>query len=180
MAVKGQWGPPAMDDVMQGVDLLIDQGLVDTGRMYVTGGSYGGYLTVWIAAHSDRFKAAASVRGVYNLLSFFGTADIPSFVRDEIGYTPLENPQYLWEQSPLAHAYRVKIPMLIIHSENDFRVPVSEGEQLFGYLRRLGVETEFVRYPREGHELTRSGEPEHRIDHMTRIVEWFDKYGGRA
>jgi dipeptidyl aminopeptidase/acylaminoacyl peptidase len=69
--------------------------------------------------------------------------------------------------------------MLIIHSENDFRVPISEGEQLFGYLRRAGVETEFVRYPREGHELTRSGEPEHRIDHMTRIVEWFDKYGGK-
>ena len=180
MAVKGQWGPPAMDDVMQGVDLLIDKGLVDTARMYVTGGSYGGYLTVWIAAHSDRFKAAASVRGVYNMLSFFGTADIPSFVRDEIGYTPLENPQFLWEQSPLAHAHRVKIPTLIIHSENDFRVPISEGEQLFGYLRRLGVETEFVRYPREGHELTRSGEPEHRIDHMTRIVEWFDKYGGKA
>jgi len=174
--LRGQWGALAMADIMAGVDALIARGLVDESRMFVTGGSYGGYMTVWIAAHTDRFKAAVSVRGVYNLLSFFATSDIPSFVRDELGYLPLDNPQFLWEVSPLAHAHRIKTPMLIMHSENDFRVPISEGEQLFGYLRRAGVETEFVRYPREGHELTRAGEPEHRIDHIKRVTDWFSKY----
>lgn len=174
--LRGQWGPLAMDDIMAGVDTLIARGLVDESRMFVTGGSYGGYMTAWIAAHTDRFKAAVSVRGVYNLLSFFATSDIPSFVRDELGYLPLDNPQFLWDVSPLAHAHRITTPMLIMHSENDFRVPISEGEQLFGYLRRAGVETEFVRYPREGHELTRAGEPEHRIDHIKRVTDWFSKY----
>ncbi len=174
--LRGQWGPLAMDDIMAGVDTLIARGLADESRMFVTGGSYGGYMTAWIAAHTDRFKAAVSVRGVYNLLSFFATSDIPSFVRDELGYLPLDNPQFLWDVSPLAHAHRITTPMLIMHSENDFRVPISEGEQLFGYLRRAGVETEFVRYPREGHELTRAGEPEHRIDHIKRVTDWFSKY----
>lgn len=174
--LRGQWGPIAMADIMAGVDALIARGVVDESRLFVTGGSYGGYMTAWIVGHTDRFKAAVAVRGVYNLLSFFATSDIPSFVRDELGYLPLENPEFLWEVSPLAYAHRVTTPTLVIHSENDFRVPISEGEQLFGYLRRAGVETEFVRYPREGHELTRAGEPEHRIDHMRRVVAWFDKY----
>jgi dipeptidyl aminopeptidase/acylaminoacyl peptidase len=177
MAVYGGgWGDLAYGDIMAGVDALIDKGIVDSERLYVTGGSYGGYMTTWIVSHTDRFKAAVTQRGVYNLLSFFGTSDIPTFILNEFGTLPVDKPDFLWEQSPLAHAHKIKTPLLILHSENDFRVPISEAEQLFGYLRRVGTPTEFIRFPREGHELTRSGEPEHRIDHLKRILDWFERY----
>src|SRR5690606_5601273 len=160
----GGWSDLAYGDIMAGVDSLIAKGFIDTERMAITGGSYGGYMTTWAVAHTDRFCAAVTQRGVYNLLSFFGTTDIPTFVLNEFGTLPTENAQFLWEQSPLAHAHKIKTPLLIIHSENDYRVSISEAEQLFAYLRRLGVETEFVRFPRDGHELTRNGEPEHRVE----------------
>jgi dipeptidyl aminopeptidase/acylaminoacyl peptidase len=177
MAVHGGgWGDLAYGDIMAGVDALIEKGLVDTSRMYVTGGSYGGYMTTWIVSHTDRFKAAVTQRGVYNLLSFFGTSDIPTFILNEFGVLPMDDPTFLWEQSPLAHAHKIKTPLLIMHSENDFRVPISEAEQLFGYLRRVGTATEFVRFPRDGHELTRAGEPEHRVEHLKRILDWFERY----
>jgi dipeptidyl aminopeptidase/acylaminoacyl peptidase len=172
----GGWSELAYGDIMAGVDTLIDKGFIDTERMAITGGSYGGYMTVWTIGHTDRFCAAVTQRGVYNLLSFFGTTDIPSFVLDEFGTLPTENPQFLWEQSPLSHAHKIKTPLLILHSENDYRVSISEAEQLFGYLKRLGVETEFVRFPRDGHELTRSGEPEHRVEHLKRILDWVNRY----
>lgn len=173
-AIHRGWGDYAFADINAGVDALLEKGFVDSVRMAVTGGSYGGYMTVWIISHTDRFVTAVSQRGVYNLLSFFGTTDIPTFVLNEFGVLPTDDPEYLWQQSPLAHAHKIKTPLLITHSENDFRVPISEAEQLFGYLRRKGVKTEFVRFPREGHELTRSGEPEHRIDTIRRLVAWFD------
>lgn len=178
VAIQGQWGELAMADIMAGVDALIAKGLVDESQMYITGGSYGGYMTTWIVGHTDRFRAAVTQRGVYNLLSFFGTTDIPSFVDNEFGYTPLTNAQALWEKSPLAHVQNIRTPLMVIHSENDFRVAISEGEQLFGYLRYQGVPTEFIRYPREGHELSRSGEPKHRIDRLQRIMGWFERYRG--
>ncbi|MCU0496777.1 MAG: S9 family peptidase [Anaerolineae bacterium] len=176
MAVYKSWGEIPLGDILAGVDALSAKGFVDSSRVGITGGSYGGYMTTWALSQTDRFKAGVTQRGVYNLLSFFGTSDIPSFVRDEMGYLPMDNPQFLWEHSPLAHAHKIKVPVLIMHAENDFRVAISESEQLFGYLRRAGTIVEFVRYPREGHELTRTGEPEHRIDHIDRTLAWFDRY----
>jgi dipeptidyl aminopeptidase/acylaminoacyl peptidase len=177
-AIYRGWAEYAYADIMAGLDALLARGFVDPARLGVTGGSYGGYMTTWIVAHTDRFAAAVTQRGVYNLLSFFGTTDIPSFVLNEFGTIPLDDPAYLWAQSPLAHAHRIRTPLLIMHSENDFRVPISEAEQLYGYVRRagLGAHTEFVRYPREGHELSRAGEPEHRIDRLRRMLAWFDRY----
>jgi dipeptidyl aminopeptidase/acylaminoacyl peptidase len=176
MALYGQWGPLAMIDIMAGVDALVARGFVDTRRLTLTGGSYGGYMTAWITAHSDRFVAAAGHRGVYNLLSFTGTTDIPSFTQNEMGVEVWENPTFLWENSPLAHAHKIKTPFLIIHSENDYRVPISEGEQLFSYIRRSGGTVKFVRFPRDGHEMTRAGEPEHRVSSLTHVLDWFDTY----
>lgn len=176
MALYGQWGTLAMTDIMAGVDALVARGFVDTRRLTLTGGSYGGYMTAWITAHSDRFIAAASHRGVYNLLSFTGTTDIPSFTQNEMGVEVWENPTFLWENSPLAHAHKIKTPLLIIHSENDYRVPISEGEQLFSYIRRSGGTVKFVRFPRDGHEMTRAGEPEHRVSSLTHVLDWFDTY----
>ncbi len=176
MALHGAWGPVAMDDIMAGVDAVIAKGFVDSKRLAITGGSYGGFMTTWITSHTDRFITAAALRGVYNLLSFSGTTDIVSFTSNEMGAEPWENPTFLWENSPLAHAHNIKTPMLLLHSENDFRVPISEGEQMYTYIRRTGGKVKLVRFPREGHDLTRTGEPEHRISSLTHIINWFDEY----
>ena len=171
------WGEVAMDDIMTGVDVLLEKGFVDEDRMAITGGSYGGYMTAWIIGHSDRFKAAVSQRGVYNLISFYGTSDIPILISSDYSVEPWEDHEKLWYHSPVAYADKVKTPLLIIHAENDFRVPIEQGEQLFAWVRRAtDTPVEMLRYPREGHELSRSGEPKHRISRLTRMVEWFDTY----
>ncbi len=176
MSLHGNWGPVAMDDIMTGVDTLLGKGFVDPKRLAITGGSYGGYMTAWITAHSDRFISAVAQRGVYNLLSFSGYSDIPSFIPTEFGIEPWDDPTTLWEHSPLAHAHKIKTPLLIIHSEADYRVPIAEGEQLFTYVKRSGGTVKLLRFPRDGHEMSRSGEPEHRVASLTEMVKWFNRY----
>ena len=175
-AIHGRWGEADMPDILSGVDDLISQGYVDPARLAITGGSYGGFMTGWVIGHDERFAAAVSQRGVYHLSSFFGTTDVPELVEIEFDTPPWENPEKLWQFSPLAYVSEIKTPLLILHSEQDFRVPIPDAEQLYLMLRWLGREVEFVRYPREGHELSRSGEPKHIIDRLERIIEWFDKY----
>jgi dipeptidyl aminopeptidase/acylaminoacyl peptidase len=175
-AIHGQWGEADMPDILAGVDHVVSQGYVDTARMAVTGGSYGGYMTAWIVGHDQRFAAAASQRGVYHLTSFFGTSDIPELIEWEFDAWPWESYERYWKHSPLAYVNEIKTPLLIIHSERDFRAPIPDAEHLFVTLRWLKRDVEFVRYPREGHELSRSGEPRHRVDRLNRILDWFDKY----
>ncbi len=176
MALHGAWGPVAMEDIMAGVDTIITKGFVDTNRLAITGGSYGGFMTTWITGHTNRFVTAASLRGVYNMLSFSGTTDIVSFTSNEMGVEPWEDPTFLWNNSPLAHAHNIKTPMLLLHSDNDYRVPISEGEQMYTYIRRTGGKVKLIRFPREGHDMTRTGEPEHRVSSLTHIINWFDEY----
>ena len=171
------WGA-STPDILAGMDLVIAEGHVDEKRMCVTGGSYGGWATTWIVGHSDRFAAAAALRGVYNLISFDGTTDINNFIRDAFGAYHWEDHDKLWRQSPLVYVKNIRAPLLILHAENDFRAPIPDAEQLFAALKRLGRKAQFVRYPREGHEQTRSGEPQHRVDSMRRILEWFEKHSG--
>lgn len=175
-ALHAAWGEVAYDDIMAGVDTLLKKGFVDEQRMVVTGGSYGGYMTAWIVGHTQRFAAAVSQRGVYNLSSFYGTSDIPMLISSEFDVEPWENPELLWQHSPLAYAHKIKTPILIIHAENDYRVPIEQAEQLFAFVRRSGGTVEMLRYPRDGHELSRSGEPKHRASRLERMVDWFDRY----
>ncbi|MCB9458816.1 MAG: S9 family peptidase [Anaerolineaceae bacterium] len=176
-AIHNDWGDAAMVDVMAGVDLMIEKGLVDQSKMAVTGGSYGGYMTGWIVGHTGRFAAAVSQRGVYNLTSFYGTSDVPILISAEFDAEPWEDPEKLWAHSPLAYAHKVTTPTLLIHSENDFRVPIEQAEQFFAWVRRAtDTPIKMLRYPREGHELSRSGEPNHRISRLTEMVKWFDTY----
>lgn len=171
------WGPVAMDDIMAGVDAFLELGIADENRMAVTGGSYGGYMTAWIISHSDRFRAAVSQRGVYNLSSFYGTTDVPVLISNEFDGEPWENHDVFWDNSPLKYAANIKTPLLLTHAENDFRVPIEQGEQLFAWVRRAtDTPVKMLRYPREGHELSRNGEPNHRISRLIEMVGWFDKY----
>ena len=171
------WGPVAMDDIMAGVDAFLGLGIADENRMAVTGGSYGGYMTAWIITHSDRFQAAVSQRGVYNLSSFYGTTDVPVLISNEFDGEPWENHDVFWDNSPLKYAAAIKTPLLLTHAENDFRVPIEQAEQLFAWVRRAtDTPVKMLRYPREGHELSRSGEPNHRVSRLIEMVGWFDTY----
>jgi dipeptidyl aminopeptidase/acylaminoacyl peptidase len=170
------WGEADLPDLMAGLDQVIAKGFVDPERLVVTGGSYGGFMTAWVIGHSDRFKAAVAQRGVYDLSSFFSTTDIPLLTEWEFAATPWEDPERLWQYSPLAHVEQIHTPLLLIHSEYDYRAPIPTAEGLFVALRRLKREVEMARYPRDGHELSRSGEPKHRVDRLERIVGWFDRH----
>lgn len=175
-AIHADWGFADYRDYLAGVDRVVAQGYVDAHRLVITGGSYGGYMTAWIIGQDDRFKAAVSQRGVYDLGAFTGATDIPRFIEHIFEAPYWDDPEKLWKHSPLAYVKNIHTPLLIVHSERDYRAPIIGAEQLYAALRRLGRTVGFVRYPREGHELSRSGEPKHRIDRLNRIVDWFDLY----
>jgi dipeptidyl aminopeptidase/acylaminoacyl peptidase len=176
-ANRGDWGDGPMRDVLRGVDLLVSRGFVDSKRLCITGGSYAGYLTAWIIGRDHRFAAACSQRGVYNLVSMRNTTDIPFFNdREAGGITPWDDVQELWRQSPVSLAPNVQTPLLIEHSEQDYRVPIEQAEQLFQALKLMKKTVELVRWPREGHELSRAGEPKHRAERIRRMIEWFNTY----
>ena len=121
-------------------------------------------------------QAAVAQRGVYNLISMRGVTDIPFFNDRESGTTPWDDVAALWRMSPVALAPDVQTPLLLEHSEQDYRVPISQAEELYLALRSFKKVVELIRWPREGHELSRSGEPKHRVERIRRIVQWFDQY----
>lgn len=175
-ACVGDWGGKDYEDLMAGVDHALGLGWVDRDRLYVTGGSYGGFMTNWIVGHTDRFRAAAAQRSISNNISAFGTSDIGwHFWGFEMGdATPWRDEHKLVERSPLTYVEQVKTPLLILHAEKDYRCPIEQAEQFFVALKLLGKEAVFVRYQDDSHELTRGGKPRNRIDHARRIADWFD------
>ncbi|MHA1742647.1 MAG: prolyl oligopeptidase family serine peptidase [Candidatus Heimdallarchaeota archaeon] len=178
-ACEKRWGAPDSGDILNGVELVVSKGFIDEKRMAITGGSYAGFLTAWMIGHDNRFACAVAQRGVYFLSGFWASTDAARvLIDDEFGTTPLGDHLFLWERSPAAYAKNIKTPLRIIHSELDFRVPISDAEMLYTALKREQpkLDVEFVRYPKEGHELSRSGQPTRRIDRLEKIVEWFDKY----
>jgi dipeptidyl aminopeptidase/acylaminoacyl peptidase len=171
------WGEKDMPDVMAAVDWVVAQGYVDENRMGVTGGSYGGFMTLWIIGHTDRFKAAVTQRCVSNLHSFYGTSDIGfTFGEYEFGGTAWERQEHFLKYSPVSYVASMTTPLLITHSEEDYRCPIEQAEQVFVSLKRLGREVEFVRFPDENHNLSRTGKPKHRVERLEYIVGWFDKH----
>ena len=177
-AIDGDWGAVTARDVLAGADAACEHPNVDGDEQFLTGGSFGGYMTAWLVAHTDRFDGAVAQRGVYDLASFYGSTDAFKLVEWEFDAYPWEDPERLFEHSPASHAPAVETPTLIVHADDDFRVPVNNAEMLFRHYRKLGVDTRLVRYPREGHELSRSGEPAHVVDRIERIARWFDGYSG--
>lgn len=149
---------------------------VDENRLGVLGGSYGGFMTTWIVGHSTRFKAACSERAVNDWGSMNGSSDLgPSFA-SYVGAYLFENRAAYAQISPIMSAHEITTPLLIMHSENDFRCDVEQAEQLFSILRTLKREVELVRFPAEGHELSRAGSPYHRVKRFEIILEWFNRY----
>ncbi|MCC7367277.1 MAG: S9 family peptidase [Chloroflexi bacterium] len=177
--IAGAWGDLDYRDLMAAVDLIVQRPDVDASRLGVAGGSYGGYMTNWIIGHTDRFKAAVTMRCLSNFVSFYGTSDIgPWFGERELEGSPRDRLMRYWDRSPLAHVEQVTTPVLILHGEQDLRCPIEQAEQWFVSLRRLGKTAEFVRFPDESHDMSRSGRPDRRQVRLQRIVGWFKEYLG--
>ena len=176
-AIWGDWGDRDYADLMAWADYAEKLPYIDKERMGVTGGSYGGYMTVWIIGHTRRFKAAVTQRCVSNFVSMWGSSDFNwSFQKELNDKPPFEALQFYWDHSPIAYIGNAKTPTLVIHNEMDLRCPIEQGEQVFVALKRLGVDTEFVRFPDEFHGLSRSGRTDRRIARLNHIARWFDKY----
>ena len=182
-AVVGDWGGSDYADVMAVLDEALKRyPFIDPDRLGVLGGSYGGFLTSWTVGHTDRFKAACSERAVNCQYTMFGTSDIGSTfnVVELGGAMPWEDMARYIERSPLTYAKNIVTPLLILHSEEDLRCPIEQGEQLFVALKKLRREVRFVRFPGENHEMSRSGRPRHRLERFRHILEWFAPYLGGA
>jgi dipeptidyl aminopeptidase/acylaminoacyl peptidase len=176
--ISGGWGERDYLDCLEAVDYVAENyDFVDSERLGVLGGSYGGYMTNWIVGHTDRFKAAVTMRSISNWYSMHGTSDI-AYNEHDVGWgkDPWEDPQRILEKSPITYIDNIHTPLLIIHSENDFRCPIEQGEQLYMGLKKLGRTTEFVRFPDEFHGLSRTGQPKHRVERLQHILRWFDRY----
>ncbi len=175
--IEGEWGGKDYLDVMNGLDTALRKyAWLDSDRMGVTGGSYGGFMTNWIVGHTDRFKAAVTLRSLSNFISDEGTRDGAYGHTPDFGGNLFEKFDLYWDRSPLKYAKNVKTPTLILHSDNDFRVPLEQGEQWFRALRHFGVTTEIVMFPRENHNLTRTGEPKHLVESLNWQLYWFDRF----
>jgi dipeptidyl aminopeptidase/acylaminoacyl peptidase len=171
------WGTVDYDDLMGVVDTALEKfDFLDGDRMGVIGGSYGGYMTSWIVGHTNRFKAAISERSVNHLVSAFGSSDLFWVFERQFGGPMWDNVEAHLDRSPATYAKDIETPVLVVHSENDLRCAIEQGEHLFNLLRLLGKEVEMLRFPSESHELTRGGSPFHRVVRFEAVLEWFDRY----
>jgi dipeptidyl aminopeptidase/acylaminoacyl peptidase len=175
------WGSVDFDDLMAVVDEALKRfDFLDSDRMGVMGGSYGGFMTSWVVGHTDRFRCAISERAVNDMASEDGMADLAGFFQAYIGAAAWDAPEVYAQLSPLTYAKDITTPLLILHSENDFRCPIGQGEYLFTVLRWLKREVEMVRFPGESHELTRSGSPAHRVMRFEVVLDWLGRHLDRA
>ena len=157
-ALVGRWGFDDFMDLMRVADAMGQIPGVDSGRIALTGGSYGGYLTNFAIGQTQRFKCAISMRGVANLMSLFGTSDTGTDLLNEFeAQPPWQASERWWRVSPLAYVANVRTPLLLLHGEDDHRCPVSQAEEMFTALRLLRREVEMVRFVGEGHSMSRGG-----------------------
>jgi len=168
------WGGGDYKDLMAGVDeVLRRNSWIDADKLGVTGGSYGGFMTNWIITQTPRFRAAVASASLSNLISFYSTSLYQDLVHAEFNGFPWDNFELLWQWSPLRYVKQVQTPTMFIHGEQDNDVHITQAEEMYVALRRRGIDSVLVRYPREGHGLR---EPRHRVDALQRTIGWFDRY----
>ncbi|UFU03541.1 S9 family peptidase [Ruania suaedae] len=173
-AIIGGFGGRDAADILAFLDASLESHpQLDAERLGVLGGSYGGYMSAWLTTRTDRFTAAIVERGFLDPVSFIGSSDIGWFFADAYLGT---DPERIAAQSPMTFLDRVSTPTLVIHSENDWRCPVEQGQRWYTELRRRGVEAELLLFPGEGHELSRSGRPQHRRARFEHILAWWERH----
>ena len=177
-ATHHDWGGQDYRDVMGAVDAALAKwSFLDGENMGLTGGSYGGFMVNWIIGHSNRFKAAVTQRSTSSRFSMFGTSDV-GYNNGEFEFDgkPWLNFQHYLDRSPLMFVENITTPVKIIHSEQDLRCPIEQGEQFYTALKWLKKTAVFVRFPNESHELSRAGQPKHRVERLQHILSWFKEY----
>ncbi|MHC0551550.1 alpha/beta hydrolase family protein [Salinicoccus sp. CNSTN-B1] len=176
-AVRGDYGGGDYKDILAGVDFITSRyKWIDADNIGVTGGSYGGFMTNWIVGHTNRFKAAVTQRSISNWISFRGVSDIGYYFTDWQIRAEFNDIDKMWHHSPIRYVDAVETPLLILHSEQDLRCPIEQGEQLYIALKYRKKPVQFVRFPEADHNLSRTGKPNLRIDRLKRIVNWFNEY----
>jgi len=171
------WGSVDFEDLMAVVDTALERfDFLDGDRLGVLGGSYGGYMTSWIVSHTNRFRAAISERAVNNLVSMYGSSDVGWVFKGYHGEFVHDDVERYLQISPWTYAKQIETPLLILHSEQDLRCNIEQAEALFTTLRLLKKDVELVRFPAESHELTRSGNPVHRVQRFELVLDWFDRH----
>jgi dipeptidyl aminopeptidase/acylaminoacyl peptidase len=178
-AVKGDgWGVVDYADVLAAVAAALERhDRLDPDRMGIMGGSYGGFMTAWVIGQEDRWKSAVVERALISWTSFAGTSDIGGvFPENYLGESYPDAWDAWWSKGPLAMADNVTTPTLVLHAENDFRCPIEQAEQYFMALLRNGTTAEFLRFPGEGHEMSRSGKPRHRVERFEAILDWHARH----
>jgi dipeptidyl aminopeptidase/acylaminoacyl peptidase len=176
-ALHNRWGIPDTRDIITGLDVITKRKYVDRRRMGVMGGSYGGFMTNWIIGHTDIFKVAVTMRSVVNMLSFWSSDFGFAMAREFKGHWWKKgNFQFYWNMSPIKYVRRMKTPLLIIHSEQDHRCPVSQAEELYVALKLLGRDVEMVHFPGEPHGLSRHGSPRKREKRLELIMKFIKPY----
>jgi pSer/pThr/pTyr-binding forkhead associated (FHA) protein len=179
--VVRDWGGKDYLDLMSALDQVIETtGYIDTNRMGVGGGSYGGYMTNWIIGQTQRFSAAVAMRSLSNLVSEYSQHDIVLWGVLELGPPPWPDLDELWRRSPIRYVQNVRTPLLLTAGEMDLRTAMSQSEEMFGALRLLGKTVELVRFPEEAHDLSRSGRPDRRVERLRRITNWYARFLGTA
>lgn len=172
-STRGRWGAEDYVDLMKSVDIAAQRPDVDSTRMGVTGGSYGGFMTAWVETKTNRFKAAETDRMISDWTYWYGASDAQGLTEFEFYGKPWDNFAMYDTLSPIRHVTKARTPTLLVQSEEDFRAPIGNAELWYLALRKQGVPAEFVRYPRSTHELSRSGEPWLLVDRLGRIRQWF-------
>jgi dipeptidyl aminopeptidase/acylaminoacyl peptidase len=173
-AIRQAMGTVDLADVLDFLDgAVAADPRLDSGRVGIQGGSYGGYLTAWTIAHDHRFAGAIVERGFLDPATFQGTSDIGTFFGDEYVGTDAAD---IARQSPMALVDQVTTPTLVIHSELDFRCPLEQATRYFSALKRSGTDAEMIIFPGENHELSRGGQPRHRIERFSAILDWWSRH----
>ena len=172
-ACVGDWGGSDFKDIMAAVDHVVDMGVGDPDRLFVTGWSYGGFMTSWIVTQTNRFKAAIAGAIISDRYSMYGTTDIPLFMEHHCGGFPWQIRDKYFERSAIAYVENVETPIMFIHGEGDLRCPISQSEEFYLSLKRLHKTAVMVRYPGEFHGFTT---PSHKFDRFERMLAWFDYY----
>jgi dipeptidyl aminopeptidase/acylaminoacyl peptidase len=173
MANFKDWGHGDYNDIMSGIDYLVNQGIADADKLGIMGWSYGGYMTSWVMTQTNRFKAASVGAGIPNVHSFYGQTDIPGLLASYFGGKPWNDMETYKKSSGMFFATNVKTPTLIQHGEKDERVPIPQAQELYIMLRETGVPVEFAVYPRQGHLIM---EPKLQLDMLTRNLNWFNRW----
>ena len=175
-ATRGRWFAEDYQDLMMAVDIVAKRPDVDSTRMGVTGGSYGGVMAAWVTVKTDRFKAAQTDRMISNWWSWYGTSDAQGLTEFEFYGKPWDNPAMYDSLSPIRYIRKVKTPTFMVQSEEDHRTPMTDAEQWYIGLKKQGTPVELVRYPRSTHDLSRTGEPWLLVDRLARIRQWFNHW----